>query len=149
MQTAEHIIELQTVPIFMEYTMGVRNKLNGKLSTSGLIKEVPYNTNSQSHLPCGVWINDFQYGFLAWNNRHKDTPQTSLFKLLGSTSNAKYMVNCESKFNGLKGSVGSFLFLLGLCLHFSNLSIHSFGISMSLSVRGTGEIVTLPPTTIL
>ncbi|KLO78838.1 Uncharacterized protein LW93_4159 [Fusarium fujikuroi] len=105
---SEHIIELQTVPMFIEYTMGVRNKLNGRLSTSGLTKDVPYNTNSQSHLSCGVWMNDFQHGFLAWNNRHTDTPQTSLFKLLGSTSNAKYMVNCESKFNGLKGSLWEF-----------------------------------------
>ncbi|EWZ86337.1 hypothetical protein FOWG_09914 [Fusarium oxysporum f. sp. lycopersici MN25] len=49
-------------------------------------------------------VNDFQYGFLAWNNKYKDTPQTSFFKLLGSSSNAKHIVNCEKKLNNLKGS---------------------------------------------
>ncbi|KAJ0153482.1 Uncharacterized protein HZ326_4205 [Fusarium oxysporum f. sp. albedinis] len=89
---SEHLIELQTVPMFMEYTMG----------------GTPYNTNTQLHLACGVWVNDFQHGFFAWNNRHKDTPQTSFFKLLGSSSNAKHMVNCEKKLNNLKGTLWDF-----------------------------------------
>ncbi|KAK2473410.1 hypothetical protein H9L39_15585 [Fusarium oxysporum f. sp. albedinis] len=93
MQTAEHLIELQT---------------HGTRSPSGLTKGTPYNTNTQLHLACGVWVNDFQHGFFAWNNRHKDTPQTSFFKLLGSSSNAKHMVNCEKKLNNLKGTLWDF-----------------------------------------
>jgi hypothetical protein len=101
MQTAEHLIELQTVPMFMEYTMGVRHKKHGKNSRSGIPREIPHNAGP--HIPCGVWVNEFQHGFFAWNNRHKDTPQTAFFKLLGSSSNAKHMVNC--------GTVGYFLSL--------------------------------------
>lgn len=149
MQTAEHLIELQTVSNFMEYTMGVPHPKYGKKSPSKLNRKPPYNSNTQSHVACGVWVNDFQYGFLAWNNKYKDTPQTSFFKLLGSSSNAKHMVNCEKKLNNLKGSVCSFLFLLRLCLNFSNAPITSFGTSMSPSARINGETTILPWTTIL
>ncbi|RKK91707.1 hypothetical protein BFJ68_g16130 [Fusarium oxysporum] len=105
---SEHLIELQTVSNFMEYTMGVPHPKYGKKSPSKLNRKPPYNSNTQSHVACGVWVNDFQYGFLAWNNKYKDTPQTSFFKLLGSSSNAKHMVNCEKKLNNLKGSLWDF-----------------------------------------
>ncbi|KNB16222.1 hypothetical protein FOXG_14665 [Fusarium oxysporum f. sp. lycopersici 4287] len=51
---AEYLIEVQTVPMFMEYTMGVRHKKHSTRSPSRLTRGTPYNTNTQSHLAYGV-----------------------------------------------------------------------------------------------
>lgn len=87
--------------------MGIKNRLKDKESPSGLTIDRPFNPDGD--IPCNVWIDDFQYGFSRWNNNHQDTPQNTIFKLLGSTSNTKHMVNAEAKFNGIKGLVSYFL----------------------------------------
>ncbi|KAI6773017.1 hypothetical protein HG530_003975 [Fusarium avenaceum] len=109
----EHIIELQTIPMFMEYTMGVENKVQNKPSPSGLDIKAPFNPDADSLVSCSVWVDDFQNGFFEWNNQPPrrnpvGTPQDDLFKLLGSTSNFDHLVNVEAKFNGIKGLLWSF-----------------------------------------
>ncbi|KAF5591845.1 class V chitinase [Fusarium pseudocircinatum] len=106
---SEHILELQSVPMFMEYTMGIQKRLQTRLSRSGLPIKAPFNPDSSRLLPCTFWVNDFQYGFAEWNNKYgTTTPTAALFALLGSTQNSEHMVNTESKFNGKKGALWEF-----------------------------------------
>ncbi|KAI1055386.1 hypothetical protein LB506_011501 [Fusarium annulatum] len=106
---SEHILELQSVPMFMEYTMGVQKRLQTKLSRSRLPINAPFNPDSSRLLPCSFWVNDFQYGFAEWNKKYgTTTPTAALFTLLGSTQNSEHMVNTESKFNGKKGLLWEF-----------------------------------------
>ncbi|EWG55557.1 hypothetical protein FVEG_17546 [Fusarium verticillioides 7600] len=106
---SEHILELQTIPMFIEYSMGVHNKLKSEPSPSGLDIEVPDNPTKPANMPpCSMWKTDFMDGFPAWNAQHKETPRKMLFTILGSTTNAKHMVNTESKLNGLKAQIWDF-----------------------------------------
>ncbi|KAF4454651.1 hypothetical protein F53441_2885 [Fusarium austroafricanum] len=105
---SEHILELQSVPMFLEYTMGIEKRLRTKYSRSKLPIKAPFNPDANSLLPCSFWINSFQYGFQEWNNNHQDTPQDTLFKMLGSNSNTEHMVSTESKFNAKKGTLWRF-----------------------------------------
>ncbi|KAH7163644.1 hypothetical protein DER46DRAFT_660785 [Fusarium sp. MPI-SDFR-AT-0072] len=81
---SEHILELQTINMFIEYSMGVKRKLRDRKTDNGI---------------------KFEKGFPAWNKKYLDTPRKSLFTLLGSATNAVHMVNAESKFNGHKARV--------------------------------------------
>ncbi|KAF5024622.1 hypothetical protein F66182_3386 [Fusarium sp. NRRL 66182] len=106
---SEHILELQTIPMFIEYTMGVHNKLKNKQSPSKLDIEVPDNPTKSSDMPpCSMWKKAFMEGFPEWNSQHKETPRKVLSTLLGSTTNAVHMVNTEAKLNGLKAKVWDF-----------------------------------------
>ncbi|KAM5345867.1 hypothetical protein ACJ41O_011728 [Fusarium nematophilum] len=105
---SEHILELQTVHMFIEYTMGVKNKLRAKPSPSGLDYEVPVKPAEFADMACSMWKDAFMNGFPAWDAQHKETPRKTLFTLLGSKTNALHMVNAESKLNGLKAKLWDF-----------------------------------------
>ncbi|KAF0642197.1 hypothetical protein FPSE5266_05536 [Fusarium pseudograminearum] len=106
---SEHILELQSVPMFMEYTMGVQKRLRNTFSPSGLPLKAPFNPEAHSLLTCGFWANDFTYGFYEWQNKYGNAkPVEVLFELLGSTANSIHMVNTEAKFNGKKGLIWAF-----------------------------------------
>jgi hypothetical protein len=104
-------MELQTIPMFIEYSMGVHNKLISHQSPSGISFTVPDNPTKPANMPpCSMWKTDFMDGFPTWNAQYKETPRKTLFTILGSTTNAKHMVNTESKLNGLKAKVSDLLF---------------------------------------
>lgn len=86
--------------------MGVHNKLKKKPSPSGLQRDIPTNSIKSANMPpCSMWKEDFMKGFPEWNSKYTNTPRKVLFELLGSTTNAKHMVNAEAKLNGLKAKV--------------------------------------------
>ncbi|KIL89256.1 hypothetical protein FAVG1_07650 [Fusarium avenaceum] len=107
---SEHILELQTIPAFIEYTMGVKNKLTD--TTSKFNKQVtakaPVKPPKYAKIPCSMWNDAFMNGFPSWDAQHKESPRKTLFALLGSKSNALHMVNAESKLNGLKAKIWDF-----------------------------------------
>ncbi|KAJ3466401.1 hypothetical protein MRS44_007059 [Fusarium solani] len=105
---SEHILELQTIHMFIEYTMGVKNKLKDRTSPSGLSIKAPVKPTEFANVPCSMWKDAFMNGFLAWDAQQKESPRKTLFTLLGSKTNALHMVNAESKLNGLKAKIWDF-----------------------------------------
>ncbi|KAF4333318.1 chitinase [Fusarium beomiforme] len=103
---SEHILELETISMFIEYSMGIQNKKKDKPSPSGLGVEVPKNPTDPAKMPsCSMWKGAFMNGFPEWDAKHSETPRKLLFTMLGSTTNSLHMVNAESKLNGLKAKL--------------------------------------------
>ncbi|TVY68504.1 hypothetical protein Focb16_v002095 [Fusarium oxysporum f. sp. cubense] len=105
---SEHILELQTINMFIEYSMGVKRKLRDRKTDNGISIKAPVKPKQFADLPCSLWMVEFEKGFPAWNKIYPDTPRKSLFTLLGSVTNAVHMVNAESKFNGHKARIWDF-----------------------------------------
>ncbi|KAM0211011.1 hypothetical protein ACHAQD_010476 [Fusarium lateritium] len=106
---SEHVLELQTIHMFIEYSMGVQNKLRNRVSDSKISIKVPVKPTEFADMSCSMWKDAFKNGFPEWTSRHgKDTPEKVLFTLLGSKTNSKHMINTESKINGIKARVWDF-----------------------------------------
>ncbi|KLP13453.1 chitinase [Fusarium fujikuroi] len=105
---SEHILELQTINMFIEYSMGVKRKLKDRRTDFNILIKAPVKPKEFADLPCSLWMVEFEKGFPAWNKIYSDTPRVSLFTLLGSINNAVHMVNTESKFNGHKARIWNF-----------------------------------------
>ncbi|KAH7494060.1 hypothetical protein FOMA001_g2170 [Fusarium oxysporum f. sp. matthiolae] len=106
---SEHILELQSIHMFIEYTMGVQDKLRTRPSPSGINILAPFNPAPPSDRPpCSTWKDAFMHGFPLWDAEYKETPQIHLYTLLGSTSNAAHMVTAEAKLNGKKAKLWGF-----------------------------------------
>ncbi|KAJ3544190.1 hypothetical protein NM208_g3186 [Fusarium decemcellulare] len=105
---SEHILELQTIHMFIEYTMGVKNKLKDRTINADLKIVVPVKPKTAATMPCSMWEDAFMNGFSKWDAQYKETPRKVLFTLLGSKTNALHMVNAESKLNGLKAKIWDF-----------------------------------------
>ncbi|KAK7600688.1 hypothetical protein V3481_002218 [Fusarium oxysporum f. sp. vasinfectum] len=102
---SEHILELQTINMFIEYSMGVKRKLRDRKTDNGISIKAPVKPKQFADLHCSLWMVELEKGFPAWNKIYLDTPRKSLFTLLGLVTNAVHMVNAESKFNGHKARV--------------------------------------------
>jgi hypothetical protein len=124
--------------MFIEYTMGVKNKLKDRTSPSGLSIKAPVKPTEFANVPCSMWKDAFMNGFLAWDAQQKESPRKTLFTLLGSKTNALHMVNAESKLNGLKAKVG-YCLCLATVLPFFSLTYLSLDLGFQRA-RGNDEM---------
>lgn len=92
--SAEHILELQTIPRFIQFALS-RVIQGGNLD--------PYETSHREITLAE--LNFILNGDAAWNANHALTPIDEMMNALGAMDNTEVLVNCAADLNGAKARV--------------------------------------------
>ena len=99
---AEHILELQTHPRFIEFVLGRDMDLNNGRTfrtTYPVLDPGTFSTGGRYVTRWSVWDADGQ------TNDDDETPADDVWRAYGDTNNADHMINTEPRFNNLKTQI--------------------------------------------
>ncbi|KAF4949938.1 hypothetical protein FGADI_8539 [Fusarium gaditjirri] len=127
---SEHIMELQTIRNFIEFSMGVKSALKQRTTPSDIKVKAPFNPARPEELAtCSMWKDAFLNGFPAWTKAgNANTPKVELYTMLGSVTDPSDMVNCQKELNGYKAKIWKFNEPVGYALRHIHIQLQVIGV---------------------